>query len=168
MGIAAGDIRSLIHRSTIGDYGSATAGLVEMVRKHVPAGGRFLAISTHPHPSFPVANYADREIASQRNSRFYLPAVVRLRSGAAPANPELLRFAEAQAHKVMRHDMALKPDIVIIDQHPVRHAIGNLPFDFLAFYKEDPAFVEGWSAYEKLQLPHTGFAVYRRREGAKP
>jgi hypothetical protein len=165
--VEAGNVRSLIHRSAIGDYGSATAELVKMVRKHVPAGGRFLAISTHPHPSFPVANYADREIASQRNSRIYLPAVVRLRTGAAPANPELLSFTEAQAHKAMRHDMALKPDIVIIDQHPVRHAIGSLPFDFLAFYKEDPAFLEAWSAYEKLELPHAGFAVYRRREGAK-
>lgn len=165
---ATGNIRALLHRSPTGDYGTATAGLIKLVRENVPAEGAFLAISTHPYPSFPVANYAQRELASARNSRLFMPAVIRLRASVAPADAALLSFAETKAHEAMRHDMALKPDLVLIDERPVRHAIGALPFDFIAFYKEDPAFARAWKAYEKIALPLEGFAAYRRRDGGNP
>ncbi len=165
---AFGSTRAIWHRSEAGTYGAEAAALVDLVRDKVPAGGSFLAMSTHPYPSFPVANYAGRELASDRNSRIFLPAVIRLRSGVVAPDASLEAFAEGKAHEAMRHDLALKPALVLIDRRPVRHAIGTLPFDYLAFYLEDPAFARAWQAYEKISSPVDGFAVYRLREDVRP
>jgi hypothetical protein len=158
----------LLNRSDAGAFGRQAAAMNAFVESHVPPGGSFLAIATHPYPGFPTALYAQREWASTRNSRIFLPAVVRLREGSVPPNPRLLSFAESGAREAMLRDLSKNPDLVLIDQQSDRHAIGASKFDFLAFYSEDPRFAALWSHYIPLPGAPDGFAAYAHLRGARP
>lgn len=154
--------RTLIDRSASGGLGRHIASVAGFVAAEVPPQGSFTAISTHPYPGFPTALYAGRRWTSASISRLYLPAVVRLRTGQVPADPELLRFAERMAREDMMRDMALRPDVVLIDVGKDRFAIGSAKFDFLAFYLEDPAFAREWSAYRKSDAKLARIDAYVR------
>ena len=154
--------QSLINRSNLGPRGQQISAVVAFVAANSARDGSFLAVSTHPFPGFPTALYADRRWASTTNSQFYLPAVVRLRQSTGPADPALIAFAEHKARAAILHDLAIGPDVVLIDQSNYRHAIGNAKFDFLEFYLEDPKFRAVWSAYKQVQGPPRGFALYVR------
>lgn len=142
---------------------SRTANLVDFVRDRVPADERYLAISTHPFPGFPVTIYADRYWGSTSNSRLFLPAVIKLREGGLQ-EPELLAFAERAERATMARDIAEMPALVLVDVATVRHAIGARKFDYLEFYREDEAFREAWNKYEQVPSPVAGLNAYVRRE----
>lgn len=157
---------ALFLRSDRGAYGHEIAEMSAFVDQQVPSGGSFLAISTHPFPAFPTALYAHREWASASNSDLFLPAVVRLREGSAPPNPELLRFAESRSREAMLRDLSKRPQLVLIDVNPYRHAIGASDFDFLQFYSEDPKFDALWATYFKAPSAPPGYDAYVRRRGS--
>lgn len=140
-----------------------TRALIETVEGEA-AGARFLAISTHPFPGFPIALEANVEWASRTNSQWFLPAVSDLREGRRSADAAMLSFAEEHARAFVMHDLAQRPDVVLIDARPVRHAIGTSRFDFLSFYLEDPAFGSAWRAYSE-RPPVGSFRVFARDEG---
>lgn len=150
-------------RSDRGRTGSEIKAMATFVDREVPSGGSFLAMATHPYPGFPTALYAHRQWASASNSDLFLPAVVRLREGDAPTKRPSLQFAEQQAHAAMLRDLSRRPDLVLIDERPVRHAIGASKFDFLGFYMEDLRFRRLWAAYERLPSAPPGFAAYMRK-----
>ena len=165
---AAGAAHELRNRSAGGVFGKSAREMTGFVRANVPADGGFLAISTHPYPGFPVALYAERRWVSPSNSSLFLPAVVRLRRGDGPEDAGLLAFAEAKAREAVLRDLATRPSLVLIDVQPVRHAIGEDPTDFLAFYLEDPAFAAAWQAYEPIAGAPDGYTAYRRKRSAAP
>jgi hypothetical protein len=167
LGLSVGNsLGSLYVRSAYGRIGGKIGEVVAFVKANVPQGGSFLAISTHPYPGFPTAIYADRRWASQRNSRIFLPAVVRLRTEASSPDPSLLAFVEKKARGATLRDIERKPDIVLVDIGKIRHAIGRIRFDFLGFYLEDPEFRNLWSDYERMPDAPKGYAAYRRIRGA--
>jgi len=51
----------------------------------------------------------------------------------------------------MLRDLSKRPQLVLIDVNPYRHAIGASNFDFLAFYKEDPQFRAEWNSYREIE-----------------
>ena len=152
----------MLSLSEHGGFGKNVGEVIALVAENSPKDGSFLAVSTHNFPAFPTALYADRRYASTTNSQFYLPAVVRLRLSREPVDPELLAFAEIKARAAILHDLALRPDVVLIDQRSYRHAIGRAQFDFLQFYLEDPRFRTAWTQYRRIEPAPRGFAAYIR------
>lgn len=153
---------ALFLRTDRGAYGKEVAAMSAFVDQHVPPGGAFLAISTHPFPGFPTALYANRDWASASNSDLFLPAVVRLREGSAPESPALLHLSQAKAHDAMLRDLSKEPELVLIDVNPYRHAIGASRFDFLEFYLEDSRFRRLWADYSHVPAAIPGYDAYVR------
>lgn len=121
-----------------------------------------MAISTHPDPGFPIANYSERRWVAETNSRLFLPAIARLRASAAltPDEARQLELAEATEHAAMGRDMGQAPAVVLVDARPDRHAIGPLEMDFVAFYREDPAFDRIWSGYTEIPSCAPGIRAF--------
>ena len=160
--LAAQSAAFLAHRSAGGDYGRLTACLVGQVRAEVAPEAGFMALSTHPFPGFPVANHAGREWVAATNSRLFLPAIVRLRARDRLTAPEARVLARAERHEraAVLADLARRPQLVFVDARTVRHAIGRRPADFLAFYKEDPAFATIWANYRETDGCHPGLRSF--------
>lgn len=156
----------LSYRYTSGTFGLEQAQMVALVRENVPGDGSFLALSTHPYPGFPTAIYAERRWAARTNSRLFLPAIVRLREGATQPAPGILEMAEASEHQAILADMAARPDLVLVASGGTRHAIRDSAFDFLAFYREDPAFEALWANYREIDGAPVGYRAFVKRQEA--
>jgi hypothetical protein len=164
---AVASVYSLKDRSVGGEMGDQRAQMIEFVNANTPAGGRFLAFSTHPFPGFPTALHVHANWAARSNSRLFMPAVARLSANPAGREEELA-FAARHEHAAALADMTPLPDLVLIDVQPVRHAILDLPFDYLAFYREDPAFAAKWQNYEEIPRAPEGYRAFRLWRGARP
>ena len=146
-------------RSSSGTEGKKIQAVIDVVQEHVPIGGNFLAISTHPFPGFPVTNYASRDWEAASNSRIGLPAIVRMRvSGNNSSRSDLLNRVEVRERQAMLTDLSKGPDLVLFDVSTRRHAIRFADFDFLSFYLEDPTFLQLWEKYEEIDA---GLSEYR-------
>lgn len=162
-------VRSLLDRLPSGPTGADRVAIVDFVNANTPQNGRFLAMSTHPFPGFPTALHTHATWASASNSRIFLPAVVKLSTEAQGAGTaEALRFAATKEHAAMLRDMTPPPDLVIVDTAPYRHAIYDTAFDFLAFYREDPAFDALWSNYREVDGAPPGYRAYVFNRGGQP
>ncbi len=147
-----------------GDIAAGIDRMVALVDRHA-AGSDFLALSTHPYPGFPTAIYASANWGAKTNSRIFLPAVAKLRHAGASGDGAVLRYAEQQAHGFLRHDLAMLPRLILVDGNALKHGIGELEFDILAFYLEDPEIRARFDGYRELK-PLGGIRVFvRRREG---
>ncbi|MCL6741396.1 hypothetical protein LZ518_09665 [Sphingomonas sp. RB56-2] len=111
--------------------------------------GRFLVVSLHPYPTFPVAIYTGAHHVSRTNSHWFLGATAQLRAGLA-IRPDAAMI-EKHAREFMLHDLSQMPDLVLIDTDAARHTMGPRDFDYLAFFKEDPAFQEAWRQYREIE-----------------
>ncbi len=151
-------------RGAEGIYGREVQAVIDVVQEHVPEGGNFLAISTHPFPGFPVTNYAARDWLAASNSRIGLPAIVRLRAGGITASQsDLLKRVEQREQRAMLLDLSHNPDIVLVHVAARRHAIGNSDFDFLSFYLEDPDIRKVWEEYVEIDAGLENFRSFKRK-----
>ena len=164
---AVASLASLKDRMPAGETGSSRAAMIDFVNANTPPGGRFLAFSTHPFPGFPTALHVHATWAPRTNSRLFLPAVVRLRNDLSGRDADLA-FATAREREAALADMTPLPDLVLVDVQPVRHAILTLPFDYLAFYREDPVFAALWNNYEEISGAPEGYRAFRLWKGARP
>lgn len=158
---------SLQDRLPSGETGAERAAMVSFVNANTPEGGRFLALSTHPFPGFPTALYTHASWASLSNSRIFLPAVVRLMNGGDTGSPQLMSAIANERAATLR-DLATLPDLVLVDVKPHRHAILNIPFDYVGFYNEDPAFAALWAGYREAPGAPEGYRAYRLDGKAAP
>ncbi len=156
-------VASLQDRLPGGGTGGERAAMVDFVNAHTPDGGRFLALSTHPFPGFPTALYTHASWASRSNSRIYLPAVVRLKFGGDTGSAAL-RSAIANERAATLRDLATLPGLVLADVKQFRHAILDIPFDYVAFYNEDAAFRALWAKYGEVPGAPEGYRAYVLRE----
>lgn len=144
--------KSFKDTTQFGTTGQRIQSVTDLVVEKVPVTGQFLAISTHPFPGFPVANYANRDWAAKSNSRLFLPVIVRLRTAGETAdNLSVLKTAEKRERSAILLDLQEWPALVLIDVAHRRHAIKTIDFDFLSFYLEDPEFRAIWGNYEELE-----------------
>ena len=81
---------------------------------------------------------------------------------------DTLRTAEKMAHEAIRADLAGKPDLVLIATGAMRHAIGESDFDFLEFYREDPAFDAIWASYREIGGAPEDYRAFVRRQETAP
>ena len=141
-----------------------TTDEVIAIVNRLPATRSFLALATHPFPGFPTALYVAADWASRTNSRFFLPAIAKLRArGAKPDDPTRV-FAETRARQMVLTDLGRRPALVLVDAGAWQHGIGARPFDILDFYREDPAFRRAWARYRE-RPPIQTLRVFERIEG---
>ncbi len=133
------------------------------VATNTAQGDRFAAMSTHPFPGFPTAVYAHRDWVSASNSMLYMPAVIRLRAGDPDVaeHRDKLPLATNLARQAVLRDLDQRPELVLIDRRPIRHAIRKREFDYLDFFLEHPEFRKRWSRYERIEGAPNGFEAYR-------
>ena len=145
-----------------GNRAAVTEQLIGLV-DHYAGDGYFLALSTHPFPAFPIAIYSRAKSASRTNSRFFLPAVAKLRHWGADDDADILQFAEEHARSFLLHDLALEPRIILVDAQSWKHGIGDIDFDILEFYLEDPQTRALWRDYREIE-PLSEYRVFVRME----
>jgi hypothetical protein len=117
----------------------------QSIERHA-RGGSFLVIAVRTYPSFPAGIYAPSHYISRTNGQWFLPAVAQLRVERRPS-----RLIEQHARDFILHDLAARPDLVLIDTDSRGHTRGPANFDFLAFYEEDPKFRTIWSSYREIE-----------------
>ena len=139
-------------------------GFRQTVARHAD-NGRFLVVAVHPYPSFPTAIYTPAHYVSRTNSQWFLPAVVQIRQGIV-ARPDAATI-ESHARQFVMHDLAAKPNLVLIDKDAARHTVGAADFDILAFYQEDPAFRQIWRSYREIE-PIAEYRQFVRVESTAP
>jgi hypothetical protein len=123
----------------------------------------FYAISTHPFPGFPTALYAHAAWAGRTNSQFLLPAIIKMRAQGVPESDPRLSSVEQTARAMFRQDLEVRvPAVVLVDARTRRHAINDLPFDFLEFYLGDPEIRRIWREYAEMPSI-AGFRVFVRQ-----
>ena len=104
---------------------------------------------------------------------------------AAPAEPVSVRFRGLgrKAYRVLAfpvlicifslvaiyaHDAVVadltrwSPALIFVDVREDKDYFGGLPFDYIAYFSEDPRFAQIWSRYE-LFLDFGTYHLYRRR-----
>ncbi len=109
--------------------------------------GTFTAFSTHPFPGFPTALVVHARWVGRSNSHMAIPAIVKSAEMGIRPDPEMEKYARSEVLLTLRK---FKPDLVLVDQRPQRHAIGNSKFNFLTYYSQDPEFRRVWSKYRKV------------------
>lgn len=120
----------------------------------------FVLIGIHPYPAFPSAIRTRSRFVGQAGANWFLPAVAKVASGEAdrPLQPAA-RMAIAYAV----HDLAQRPELVIVDTDWRRHSgLRSASFDGLAWLRRDPAFAGLWAAYAPAGRVGS-YALYRRR-----
>ena len=147
-------------RTAGGATGRSIQSVADFVRQQVPAEGSFISISTHPFPGFPTALYAERRWGSRSNSRIYLPAVVKLDEIGAEEDKELRDYVEARSVAELATDLEQRPDLILVDINPIRHAIGGSDFDFLKLYLQHERTRRLLSEYRRLDRAPSGYAAY--------
>gem|GEM_PF-3834493 len=158
---------SLAYRAMNGAYGQVTTCLVGLTEANVPVGGGFMAISTHPYPGFPVANYSHRRWVAATNSRLFLPAILRLNGlpELTVNQAQTLALAETAERAAILKDLSHRPALVLLDARPHRHAIETSDIDFLTFYGVDPAFDQIWQSYQEIPSCAPGIRAFTLSEG---
>lgn len=136
-------------RST-GIIGQRITKLTAMVASLVTVpGDTVYAFSTHPYPGFPIMNDVPARWGARSNAQFMIPAIVKqssLRPGATPDGA-----LESEARRLVREDFLRQlPRVLMVDNGRRRHAIGEDPFDFIAFYSGDPALAAMLRRYERV------------------
>ena len=129
----------------------------------------FLAISTNVSAGFPFVNEERLIWASRFPTLWLLPGVVRARHDLA-RDPEshdkrMIDRVEKYVRRAVVEDLeAFRPDIVAVFKRKRVPYMGDIEFDFLEWFKRDPAFVKAWQAYRPVGQSHF-FVYYRRKEG---
>jgi hypothetical protein len=142
-----------------GPLGHYTDTVVQVIESN-GAKGRFLVLSTHPFPAFPVALHTTAKWVSRTNSQLFLPAVAKLRNIEDPARRDLLRYAEKQAGEFLVRDLLLWPDVLLVDSRASHHGIAG-EFDILSFYLENPIVRKLWTGYREIE-PRLDYRVFVR------
>jgi hypothetical protein len=147
-------------RKGSGSLAVQTEDVIRVVDQHASGRG-FLALATHPFPGFPTALYSQARWVSRTNGTWLVPAIAKLRAGAAGDRLQLAQI-ERTAWDMLRQELSMAaPALILVDAREGRHALEDLDFDILAFYLEDRAIRELWQAYVEL-APVQGFRVFVR------
>jgi hypothetical protein len=110
------------------------------------ANGKFTVFGTHPFPGFPIALNVNARWVGRSNSHFAIPAIVKSLEKGHSADKDVLDYAN---NEVLYTIGNLKPDLVLVDQRPLRHAIFNSKFDFISFYIQNKDFGNLWQNYRR-------------------
>ena len=143
--------------------------LLPIVRTHA-AGGAIYAFSSNVSIGFPLANVAGVDWASRFPAQWLLPGV--MRRLAAPERLDAVRLArvreiERYAVDAVIEDLARgAPSLVMVDVRQRKSYFGDLDFDYLAYFADQPGFTDIWQAYHRIdRVGH--IEVWRRNRAVQ-
>lgn len=150
--------------------GHETALLVRRLRELGAGRGTTLfAISTHPRPGFPTANYLDATWVGNAATQFAIPAYVRRSEIADPERIRAIEAAAMEQRRAVANVVARSaPEFVLIEGASRRLGLGYRKFDDLAFYLAEPAFRQAWSCYRLADTVARVRIFMRLPEGCAP
>jgi len=105
--------------------------------------------------SFPLANVSGATWASRYPSQWLIPgAVLKLSSSpCADREPDSCSSARAVLEYARRTGVddliKYKPETVFVDNQSRKVGFGDVNFDYIEFFSDDPRFMEQWAFYEK-------------------
>lgn len=105
--------------------------------------------------SFPLANESGATWASRYPSQWLIPgAILKLSSspcaGREPDSCSSARTVLEYARRTGVDDLIkYKPETVFVDNQNRKVGFGDVNFDYIAFFGDDPRFMEQWAHYEK-------------------
>ena len=125
--------------------------------------GSIAILGSNVWPGFPLVNYSRVGWSSRFPTLWLLPGAIQKRHSGEVADPALLDEMEAFTRDSVVADLSAQPpDVVIVDDREKKSYFGAAPFDYLAYFGEDPRFARIWSNYVWV-AEEVGFDVYRRR-----
>ena len=132
------------------------------------AGQPVLWLTTSIYPQFPVLDYTNSPLAMPFMSLWVLPAVY---AGAtAPAGgamtyhaPDAMNRSEQLVWRGVIDGFTRRhPALVLVEQASREGAFRGLPFDYLDYFRRDPAFAAEWQHYGLLTKVDN-VSIYQRR-----
>ena len=117
------------------------------------AEGPMLVLSPGIYPHFPVVNYANTKMAMRFMSLWPIQGSYEkcLANGRMFRDPAEMSRAEAFAYRAITEDFSrYRPKLVIVDKQPGIPKCAGKDFDYLAYFRRNPAFEAGWHRYRLL------------------
>ena len=132
------------------------------VERYAP-NGSIAILGSNVWPGFPLVNYSGVGWSSRFPTLWLLPGTIQKRMSGEADNPALLDEMERFTRESVVADLSAQPpDVIIVDDREKKSYFGAAPFDYLAYFGEDPRFLRIWSNYVWV-AEEVGFDVYRRR-----
>lgn len=144
---------------------SPAGRLLPIVRAE--AGGQpVLWLTASIYPQFPVLNEAGSRMAMRFMSLWLLPAIYGegpARPTAAPYNdPAAMEPAETLVYRSVIDDfLRLRPALVLVQDAERDGGFNGRPFDYLEYFRRDPAFARAWTGY-RLLTRVDGVRIFKR------
>ncbi len=139
---------------------------METMTPHVEqhAGGGSIAIFTsNVWPGFPMVNYSGVGWSSRFPTLWLLPGTLRKQAEAVDGERARLMEIERYTREAVLADFSLQPpDLVVVDNRENKSYFGDLPFDYIDYFTEDPRFATIWANYEWV-VNEGDYRLYRRR-----
>jgi hypothetical protein len=165
-GAVAGLAYLLIGPLATGHYRNPLADDLMPVVRRQASGGSMFAFTTDVWVAFPLVNEAHVGWASRFPTQWLLPGMIAQLTQADtmdPARRTKLQEVEHYAVDAVIEDLRkTPPDIVIVDEGSP--FFGRQQFDYLAYFRRDPRFVEFWRPYVKIGETSLQLAGERRFE----
>jgi hypothetical protein len=124
--------------------------------------GSIAVLGSNVWAGFPMVNYSRVGWSSRFSTLWLLPGIIRKRSNGDLSNPALLDEIETFIRESVVADLTTEPpDVIFVDDRSVKSYFGDVPFDYLAYFRKDPRFALLWSNYTWV-AEEEGFDIYRR------
>ena len=141
-------------------------GFMEDMMPHVErhaAGGSIAILTTTVWPGFPMVNYVGVGWSSRFPTLWLLPGTLHKQAKAVDGERARLMEIERYTREAVLADFSLQPpDLVIVDNRENKSYFGDLPFDYIDYFTEDPRFATIWANYEWV-ANEGDYRLYRRR-----
>jgi hypothetical protein len=132
------------------------------VEQHA-AGGSIAIFTSNVWPGFPMVNYSGVGWSSRFPTLWLLPGAQQRRHASGGADTALLDEIEQFTRDAVVADLTRQPpDLVIVDNRAKKSYFGDLDFDYLEFFLEDPRFARIWAGYAWI-TDEGDYRLYRRR-----
>ncbi len=130
-------------------------------------GTPVMVLSSNLSPSFPFVNEVQARWSSRFPAQWHIPGALVGKARAdcrmQPQRCATLDSILADARTAMIEDIIrYRPKLVFVDVRRNKSYFERLPFDYLAFLRQDQAFAPLWTSYRKVGQA-AGYEVWRRQ-----
>jgi hypothetical protein len=122
-----------------------------------------VVLGSNVSAGFPLVNFSRVDWSSRFPTLWLLPGVIRKRASGEASDPALLDEMESFTRDAVIADLTARPpDLIMVDDRDRKTYFGDLAFDYLDYFKQDPRFARIWSDYVWV-AEEVDFDIYRRR-----
>ena len=110
-----------------------------------------LVLSSNVSAAFPLANRTDARWTSRFPAQWLVPGAVRVLAQPSCSDPtdcaQHRAVLETARRMAVEDFLTGRPTIVIVDERASKSYFGGIPFDYLKWLGEDPAFASAFASY---------------------